>query len=413
MFFGWWIVGAAFFIAMYVGGAIFYGFTAIFEPVANEMGWSYTQISLASSLRGVETGLLAPLIGILVDRLGPRKLIFGGGIISAAGLFLLSRTTSLGMFYTAFFLIALGMSSCAMTVLMTAISNWFHKNVGLASGIAVSGFGFGGILLPLIVKLIEMYDWRTTIAILALGMLITIPSLSLLFRHKPEQYGYLPDGKQANEVTSDTSPSVAQPVEADIKAKQAFKSSTFWHLALAFTCQTTVVHATITHVMPYLSSIGIARSRSGLVATAIPLMSIIGRLSFGRLGDKLDKKLVTAGGFIMIGLGILCFGYAANAGVWLLIAFLVLYGIGYGGCTALRPSLIREYFGRTNFGTVFGLLMGMNMMGGIIGPPLAGWVYDSWGNYQGIWFAFTLLPVVAMASILTTTPVMTGEETTS
>ena len=70
VFYGWWIVGACFLIALYMGGVIFYGFTAIFEPIANEFGWSYTQISLALSLRGLEIGLLAPLIGLLVDRWG-------------------------------------------------------------------------------------------------------------------------------------------------------------------------------------------------------------------------------------------------------------------------------------------------------------------------------------------------------
>ena len=99
IFYGWWIVGACFLIALYVGGTIFYGFTAIFEPIANEFGWSYVQISLAASLRGLEMSLLAPFIGILVDRWGPRKLIFSGAIILGSGFILLSRTSSLGTFY--------------------------------------------------------------------------------------------------------------------------------------------------------------------------------------------------------------------------------------------------------------------------------------------------------------------------
>lgn len=98
VFYGWWVVGASFLIALYVGGVIFYGFTAIFEPIANEFGWSYTQISLVASLRGLEIGLFAPVAGIIADRWGPRRLIFSGVTITAAGLILLSTTTSLGMF---------------------------------------------------------------------------------------------------------------------------------------------------------------------------------------------------------------------------------------------------------------------------------------------------------------------------
>ena len=89
VFYGWWVVGACFFIALYTGGVIFYGFTVIFEPLVSEFGWSYTQISVAASLRGLETGLIAPLIGTLVDRWGPRKLVFGGVVISVLGLMLL------------------------------------------------------------------------------------------------------------------------------------------------------------------------------------------------------------------------------------------------------------------------------------------------------------------------------------
>ncbi len=150
VFYGWWIVGASFLIAVYVGGVIFYGFTAFIEPIADEMGWSYTQISLAASLRGLETGFFAPIIGILADRWGSRRLIFCGALISAAGLMLLSTSNSLSTFYLSFVFIALGMSASTATVLMTAVANWFRKRIGLASGIAICGFGVGGLLVPLI-----------------------------------------------------------------------------------------------------------------------------------------------------------------------------------------------------------------------------------------------------------------------
>ena len=146
IFYGWWVVGGSVLIAMYVAGAVFYGFTAIFEPIADELGWSYTQISLAASLRGLEMGLLAPLVGILTDRWGPRRLIFGGAIITFLGLLMLGRTTSVGTFYVAFVLVAVGMSTCTMTVLLTAVTNWFQRRVGIATGIAVSGFGLGGLM---------------------------------------------------------------------------------------------------------------------------------------------------------------------------------------------------------------------------------------------------------------------------
>ncbi len=404
IFYGWWIVAASVVTGLYAAGAVFYGFTAIFEPIANDMNWSYTQISLASSLRGLEAGLLAPVIGVLVDRWGPRRLVFFGTLITVGGLLMLSQTSSLGMFYGAFTLIAIGMSCTTMTVLMTAVSNWFHKRIGLATGIAVSGFGLGGLLVPVIVSLTEAYDWRTAIIILALGMLVIVLPVSFLFRHRPEQYGYLPDGQVANGVVFVDTPNASPSAEVDVTARLALKSRVFWHITVAFTFHITVVSATITHVMPYLSSIDINRSTSTLIATAIPLVSIIGRLGLGWLGDRFSRKLVTVITFGVMGLGSLSFGYAAITGTWLLVPFLILFSIGYGGCNALRPSLARDYFGRANFGTIFGVIMGINMFGSIVGPPLAGWAYDNWGSYQGIWFVFAILPVISLILILTMPP---------
>jgi len=411
VFYGWWIVVASFFIALYVGGGVFYGFTAIFEPIAADLGWSYAEISLAASLRGLEMGLLAPVVGVLTDRLGPRRLIAGGAILGSAGLFLLGRTTSLGTFYTAFVLIAIGMSTCTMTVLMTAVANWFRRRVSIASGIAVCGFGFGGLMVPALVKLIESYDWRVAVTTLAAGMLLIPLPLSVIFRHKPEQYGYVPDGQAVDESTWPGSGAGAVPspiVETEMGARQALKSGAFWTLALAFTSHVFLVTAVTTHVMPYLSSMGVSRSVSGLVATAIPLASIAGRLAFGWFGDRFSRTLTTAVGFGMMALGLFCFGYAGPGGMWLLAPFLVLFGIGYGGLNVMRPALIQQFFGRRSFGTVFGLIIGVNMAGSIGGPALAGWAFDTWGSYQGIWFAMAAAPVAALVSVLTVSSLKRG-----
>jgi OFA family oxalate/formate antiporter-like MFS transporter len=402
IFYGWWIVGACFLIAFYVSGIIFYGFTALFEPIANEFGWSYTQISIAASLRGLEMGLLAPLIGILVDRWGPRKLIFSGIIITGVGLVVLSRITSLGMFYGAFILVAIGISTCSGTVLMTAVANWFRRKVGMATGIMACGWGFSGLLVPVIVGLINIFDWRTAMLILGLGVWVIGLPLSLLVRHKPEQYGYLPDGEMSSSAIFDEGVTSAQTAEEDIGAKQALKSGTFWHIALALLCQAIILGAVVLHVMPYLSSIGMARATSSLVASAIPLFSISGRLGFGWLGDKLDKRRVSAGAFAAMSLGLLCFEYASTGEVWLLVPFLILFGIGYGGNSTIRASLLREYFGRIKFGTILGCAMGVMALGSMIGPPLAGWVFDNWGSYHGIWLVFAGLAAIALVLITTT-----------
>lgn len=410
IFYGWWIVGACFLIALYTSGVVFYGFTAIFEPIAEEFGWSYTEISLAASIRGLEAGLLAPVIGMFVDRWGPKRLIFGGVVFTVLGLILLSRITSLGMFYFASILTAIGISSSGTSVTMTAIANWFRRKVAIASGIMIAGYGFGGLLVPVMVRLVDQYQWRTALVILALGMLVVGLPLSLLVRHKPEQYGFLPDGEVSGAVVPGGGPSVVHTAELNIGARQALKSRSFWHIVLALVPQFLVVAAVVTHVMPYLSSFGVARATSGAVATAIPLFSIGGRLGFGWLGDRLNKKRLAAAGLTMLMLGLLSFEFTSTLGTGLLVPFLIFFGMGYGGNVIMLGVLLREYFGRGNFGAILGLAWGILILSNAGGPPIAGWVFDHWGSYQGVWLAFAGLTFLGVVIMMLTPPVNTKNQ---
>jgi sugar phosphate permease len=224
VFYGWWITLACSLIGLYVGGAIFFGFTAFFEPIAAEFSWSYTQISFAVSLRGLEMGIFAPLVGFLADYFGPRKVLFGGAIATGAGLILLGQTQSLAMFYGAFVLLAFGAGGCTSVVTMTAVANWFRKKAGIALGVVGAGIGAGGLMVLPIVRLIDLYQWRTALIILGLGMwAIGIP-LSLVIRNRPEHYGYLPDGEVDG--TSGQSHKI-QDKDVEIGLKQALKMRTF------------------------------------------------------------------------------------------------------------------------------------------------------------------------------------------
>ncbi|MBI2979493.1 MAG: MFS transporter [Chloroflexi bacterium] len=107
----------------------------------------------------------------------------------------------------------------------------------------------------------------------------------------------------------------------------------------------------------------------------------------------------------MLGLGMLSFAFTSGSSGWPLVLFLALFAIGYGGLNVLRPVLVREYFGRTHFGTIFGLIIGINFIGNVVGPVLGGWAYDHWGTYQGIWLIMAGLPLLALVLILAISPV--------
>lgn len=395
IYYGWWIVLASFMIAFYVAGVIFYGFTAFIEPLVEEFGWSYTQISLAASLRGLEMGLLAPLIGFLVDRFGSRKLLFSGVIVLGFGVVLLGFTQSLAMFYGAFVFIAFGAGGCTSVVTMTAVANWFDKNVGKAMGVMASGFGASGLIVPVIVWLIAAFGWRTTLIILGLGMWIIGLPIACIVRNKPEGYGYSPDANNYKE----SEPAPQRPAQVAAKQfKEILKKKSLLFLYLSETIRLMALTAVVTHIMPYLGTMEISRMNAGLMAAGIPLLSIVGRIGFGWLGDIFEKKYAMAIAYSLMGLGMLTLCYVKLTGM--IYIFLFFFSNGFGAIAVLRGAILREYYGRYHFGKLMGIMMGFGACGGIIGPTTAGWVFDRMESYYFVWLAFSGLIGLALILIL-------------
>jgi len=385
IFYGWWIVAVVFVVSAYCSGIIFYGFTAIMEPVVKEFGWTYAQVSFAASLRGLEAGLISPVAGFLINKLGPRKLVFGGVLIIGIGLFLFGLVSSLWMFYAVFFIISLGLSTSTGVVTNTVIGNWFRRNVSKATSIAMCGTAFGGLLVPIVSKSIEVFDWRTTMVLLSVGTFIIILPLTLLIRYKPEQYGYLPDGEIDYAPVAEVKSHIQGPAVKDV-LKQAMRSRVFWLLSVGFTCHILSTASVITHIMPYLGSIGIEKSVSAMAAGGVALAGLVGRLTFGWLGDKFDKRKITAVSFGLTIIGLLILEFIPLLGQWALAAYVIVFGLSFAAPIPMLATITLDYFGREKMGPVLGLATGLTMFGGMIGPPFAGWVFDTFRAYDLAWY---------------------------
>ena len=395
IFYGWWIVYACFFIAFYVAGIIFYGFTAFIDPLVAEFGWSYAQISFAASLRGLEMGIMAPLVGFLVDRFGSRRLLTSGIIILGFGIILLGYTRSLFMFYCSFVLMAFGAGGCTSVVTLTAIANWFDKNVGKAMGVMVSGFGASGLLIPVIVWLIGVYGWRTAVIMLGIGAWLFLLPLSIIIRDKPEDYGYVPDGVKPDEKATKERED-AESIQLEFR--DAVRERTFWYVNITEVIRLMALATVVTHIMPYLSTVGLSRTAAGFVAAGIPFFSIAGRFGFGWLGDLVEKKYVMAIAYGLMGIGMLSLSLAEIKGS--IYVFLFFFSNGFGGLAVLRSAILREYYGRKFFGKLMGIMMGCGAVGGIVGPTAAGWVFDRMGTYHFVWLTLSILIGVAVFLIL-------------
>lgn len=397
-FYGWWIVLSCAIVSIWAGG-IFYSVTAFIDPIVDEFGWSYFLVSLAAALRSVEMGLMAPAMGFLVDRFGPRMVVSSSGLLTGAGFLLLSRTTSLLTFYVAFVVLSIGWSGLGQVTTTTAIAGWFRKRIGLATGIVVAGYGIGGVMVPVNAWLIELYGWQSAMAILGIATWLVVLIPSLLLRHRPEKYGYLPDGERHNRGTEPQkvklSPSQSEP---EYTVKLALAAKVFWIIAFAYMIQFMVTNAVTLHIMPYLLSVSLPLETASLAAMLIPILSVLGRLSFGWLGDLFGQKYLLAISFLLQAVSLVLLLSAQVTSQ--LVLFLAMFGPAIGGSLVLRSTLIRVQFGRRSFGSIQGLVVAVMTVGGILGPAFAGWVFDVTGSYGIAWIVLAALTVVAGATVL-------------
>jgi len=398
MFYGWYIVAASAFIGVFIGGTTMRGFTALVDPMVATFGWSYAQISLAMTLRGVESGVMNPFMGAVADRWPARRLVFIGVIVSGLGILFLSQVNNLPTFYTSFIIIGLGGSLGMQVVPAVVISRWFRKNTGKAYGILAAGIGLSGFLVPLVTMLIDNYGWRAYLVMVTVGVFAICLPVSFLFRNRPEDYGLLPDGKLPNSLNVSRG---QQTQDVSMGVKEALKTRAFWHIGIAFMLQIAGGSAVLLHTMPYLSSLGIERSTASMILMYTAIVSIPSRLLFGWLSDIFRKSYIIAASMVLTSIGLFLFSIIDSSSFGSIVGFIIVYGTVVGAYISLRPPIHREYFGVRKFGSILGLGSIFITIGVITAPPLAGWVFDTRGVYYPIWLIFSGVCLIGAILMLT------------
>lgn len=403
MFYGWWIVVLTFFAGAFGGATVWYGFTAFISPLVNEFGWSYTAISFAASLRGVERGLLDVPFGFLVDRFGGRRIVFIGVILVGIGFLILSRTNSLATFYLSFIIISCGATSLGMVVFAPIINQWFNKKIGLTIGIVSAGFGAGGLAVPGIVYLLDMVGLRMVFVIIGIAALVLGVFLAYFLRSRPGDIGLEPDGVPLKERVNSSErinqhpAKLVSPVRR-YTLKETISSPPFWIITYLSTVTIFTLQMVLTHIMPYLEHIGYSRYTAGIVAMMVSVMSIAGRLGLGWISDFLNRKVMLI--LVMVGqaAGMALFFYARLS--FFLIPFVLLFSVSYGGLLVLRLQALRDYYGTNSIGSIIGLSFGLSLIGSLFGPLLAGWLFDTTSSYNLAWVVSGILLLSGVPLIL-------------
>ena len=402
-FYGWFIVAASVAMNCYLSIAFFQGFQVFFLPMVKEFGWSRAATSGAFSLRQLENGILAPLVGFLVQRWGARKVIFIGVLIGGIGLMSIGTINSLVAFYITFTIASVGVSGPSHGVSWpVVVSNWFRRLRGRALGIATMGPVLGGPFVVLAAILNDWLGWRWAIILLGLGMLIVGLPLSLVARSRPEPYGYYPDGDSqsvADSAAEDDAESFL--IREGLTTIQAMKTKQFWIIALIFGGQFLAISGLHVHFIPLIEDMDYTTAQAATLFGVVFFLSGIGRVLAGSLADVINYRIILGTLLIFQLISFVMLTQTQPGELVLLIVFCLIHGIGFGGTIPLRPFVLARLFGQGSQAAILGLLQGVSIGTSVFGPILYGWVFDVTDSYLYAMVASGIIVMSVIPLVLT------------
>ena len=409
IFFGWYMVAASIAANTIFSAAYFQGFGVLILPIERTFGWDRWVISAAMSLRQLESGIVSPAVGFLLDRFSARKLIFWSAVISGVGFIGLGFTTGIVTFFLFFVVISLGASGVSHAVTWPVIiSRWFRRNRGLATGLAVTGPIFGSPLVILNTQIEEAHGWRVLLIGYGILILVGVTLLSMLVRDRPEPYGLRPDGDPPEEGASTERPTGPSPRRPDtgLTLHAVLRTREFW-LFTSYLSGTFAVNSAVqVHMIPYFQQdIGLTAAWAAVVMSMVFIISGIGRVGGGYLLDRMDYRLVLAVVAAMMGFALLYLQVVDVNTVSATLPFALLFGVSFGCLVPMRGAVGSIMFGTRTIGGILGLLQGGPVAAGVIGPLVMGIIFDLNGNYStAIWGLIVISALMVPLSLAMASP---------
>lgn len=390
IFYGWWVITAGCAMTYFADAFFFRGFAVLYVPVRDGLGLSNLQTSIVfSAARGV-TGMIGPIAGWLIERFGTRKLAMVGVLLSGAGYLAFSRVDNfLGFALVYFGMIALGNNLTFSHSLVAGFSMWFRRRIGLVLSLQDTSASLGGLtLIPLINILIISKGWEWTVAIFGLAYLVIVFPMTLVIRNSPESMGLLPDGDSAEEAPP--APPASQSKKAgtfalplavtDFSVPEAMRTRTFWLLLLGFAVWRSTSVGILVNLQPILTEWrGVGLKELGYLLSFLMGVNIAVRVIIGLAADRWPKPLILALSAAASCVSIM-FLLAGSWGgsSWTIFMFLILAGVG-DGAGVVSWATLADYFGRSRFATMRGIITFANTWAIIGAPIFVGW----WGDRTG------------------------------
>jgi MFS family permease len=405
-FYGWAIVGLSM-ISMAFWFGIRTTFSVFFVALIDHFHWGRGEAAGAQSIAMFLYMIMSPIIGVVVDRIGPRKVVLPGIVLTSLGLFLCAQIQTLTQFYLFFgVIVGIGVTCLSIAPFTVILAHWFERKRGTANGLATVGTGLGILtLVPFIQYLISSRGWQSAYLIFSLLILaILLPLNGLFLKHRPEEIGLLPDGDSSNKLSADDRQKIQENVllhpssiQKDQDLKKKFRTARFWYVLLFPSLTTSGLYIIIVHHVKYLVDLGVDQTWAASLFAAIGAVSAGSRFFWGWFSDRSGREITFTLGGACFSSGILfllLFQYIPS--LFFLHLFAIFFGIGWGASTPMYMSVTGDLYKGKGFGLIYGLVEGIVGLGAGLGAWVAGYIFDQTQNY---FWAFVLAILLNLISI--------------
>ena len=381
VFYGWFIAAGAAFVMMGGIGIGFYGLAVFLEPLQEKHGWSNAQVSGATGLYFVVSGLAAALAGPLIDRRGPIPFIVAGLVLTATTLASIGFVEALWQLYIAYTILAVGFGIGGSVCINAIMARWFIRLRARAMSISATGISLAGVVLPpLGAVLIDAGGLELTTPVLgAVVAAFGLPIVFLVLVPDPAQMGLHPDGDER------PPPGLGAALSEAVQRRvwtigEVLRTVAFWALAVAFVLVLLAQTGFLIHQIAFLEERMGSRTAASLALSTAAFGSIVARLIVGLFADAIDKRHLAAGIFAIQGAAVLLITLVDQTATTYVLT--LVFGFTIGNVYMMQSLLVSEIFGLVSFATVFGLVSFSSQTSSGAGPLLVGVLEEASGGYE-------------------------------
>ena len=379
-----------------------YAFGEFAGPLKEQFGWSQTQLNLSLAFSFI-SGLCAPFVGTLSDRIGIRPVMFGSILIIAIGFLMRPFITELWHWYLFSALVYTGFPGATVLPGGKMVGLWFPRTRGRMMGAVMAGNNFGGITMPpLAAAIIVVFNWQT--AYVVFGVIMGALAVMVLFVIVEDEKKVESEMKRTGR--GDQAQIARAAAQAGVTLKQALRNRNFWLVTVGLVAATFTYQGVLTQLRQHFEESGFTPAMATTAVSTIAGMGIFSKLAFGRASEKITARIATilSIGLQMVGVLIIAQVDASHL-LWLGI---FVFGLGFGGLGALALLVVQEMFGMKEFGGIMGIMQVGMIASGTGAPMMAGAIHDSSGSFDSAFLIVAAIFVVGIAALALARPIETG-----